>query len=96
MRYRFYLLFQLRFKPLQVPAREPDYEVFGKNDMTNEKMAERRRRAYEIFKNQQELVAQRKRENILKRLSEQKDEEQVLERTKNEYVFLLDFVGLYP
>ena len=77
-------MFQLKFKPLQVPARESDHEVFGKNDMTNEKMAERRRRAYEMFKDQQDLVAQRKREAILKRLAEQKEEEQVLDRTKLE------------
>ena len=74
----------MKFKPLQVPAREPDQEVFGKNDMTNEKMAERRRRAYEMFKDQQDLVAQRKREAILKRLAEQKEEEQVLDRTRRE------------
>ncbi|KAH3738360.1 hypothetical protein DPMN_044994 [Dreissena polymorpha] len=75
---------QLRFKPLQVPAREPDKEMFGKNDMTNEKMAERRRRAYDLFQEQQDLVAQRKREMILKRLAEQREEEQVLEKTKEE------------
>ncbi|XP_045197677.2 coiled-coil domain-containing protein 81-like isoform X3 [Mercenaria mercenaria] len=75
---------RLRFKPLQVPARESDKEVFGKNDMTNEKMAERRRRAYDLFQEQQDLVAQKKRENILKRLAEQKEEEQVLERTRYE------------
>lgn len=56
--------------------------------MTNEKMAERRRRAYELFQEQQDLVAQRKRENILKRLAEQKEEENVLERTRNEYVHI--------
>ncbi|XP_061176644.1 coiled-coil domain-containing protein 81-like isoform X3 [Saccostrea echinata] len=75
---------QLKFKPLQVPPREPDGEVFGKNDMNNEKMADRRRRAYELFREQQELVAQKKREDILKRLMEQREEEDVLERTKKE------------
>ncbi|XP_052811861.1 coiled-coil domain-containing protein 81-like isoform X2 [Mya arenaria] len=85
-RYKNALETQLRFKPLQVPAREPDKEVFGKNDMTNEKMAERRRRAFELFQEQQDLVAQRKREAILKRLAEQKEEEQVLDRTKEEMV----------
>ncbi|XP_060067467.1 coiled-coil domain-containing protein 81-like [Ylistrum balloti] len=75
---------QLRFKPLQVPPREPDNEVFGKNDMTNEKMAARRSRAYQLFREQQDLVAQRKREAILKRLSDQKEEEDVLDRTKKE------------
>ncbi|XP_033741101.1 coiled-coil domain-containing protein 81-like isoform X2 [Pecten maximus] len=75
---------QLRFKPLQVPPREADNEVFGKNDMTNEKMAARRSRAYDLFRDQQDLVAQRKREAILKRLNDQKDEEDVLDRTKKE------------
>ncbi|KAL4233395.1 Coiled-coil domain-containing protein 81 [Mactra antiquata] len=83
-RYKKALETQLRFKPLQIPPRESDNEVFGKNDMTNEKMAERRRRAYELFQEQQDLVAQRKRENILKRLAEQKEEENVLDRTRNE------------
>ena len=67
-----------------MPPREPDQEVFGKNDMTNEKMAERRRRAFDLFQDQQDLVAQRKREAILKRLAEQKEEEDVLDRTKHE------------
>lgn len=69
---------------MEVPAREADNEVFGKNDMTNDKMAERRHRAYELFKEQQDLVAQRKRETILMRLNEQKEEETVLDRTKRE------------
>ncbi|XP_069127195.1 coiled-coil domain-containing protein 81-like isoform X1 [Argopecten irradians] len=81
---------RLRFKPLQVPPREPDNEVFGKNDMTNEKMAARRSRAYDLFRDQQDLVAQKKREAILKRLNDQKEEEEVLERTKKE---LLDDRG---
>lgn len=75
---------QLRFKPLQVPPREPDNEVFGKNDMTNEKMAARRSRAFDLFRDQQDLVAQKKRETILKRLGDQKEEEDVLARTKRE------------
>ncbi|KAK3577401.1 hypothetical protein CHS0354_032249 [Potamilus streckersoni] len=75
---------QLRFKPLQVPPREPDNEVFGKNDMTNEKMAERRRRAYDLFQEQQDLVAHKKREAILKRLAEQREEEDVLDQTKKD------------
>ena len=69
---------------MQVPPREPDTEVFGKNDMTNEKMADRRRRANDLFRDQQDLVAQKKRGAILKRLAEQKEEEDVLDRTKRE------------
>lgn len=79
-----YNIFQLKFKPVQVPPRESDNEVFGKNDVTNEKMAERRRKAYNLFKEQQDLVAQQKREEILKRLQEQREEEEILKATKNE------------
>ncbi|XP_076077842.1 coiled-coil domain-containing protein 81-like isoform X3 [Mytilus galloprovincialis] len=75
---------RLRFKPVQVPPREPDHEVFGKHDMNNEKMAEKRRKAYDLFKEQQDLVAQKKREEILKRLQEQREEEDILQATKNE------------
>ncbi|KAK7107042.1 coiled-coil domain-containing protein 81-like [Littorina saxatilis] len=74
---------QLRFKPVPIPPREPDYEVFGKNDTTNEKIAERRRRAHLLFQEQQDLVGQRKREAILKRLAEQDREQAVLEKTKD-------------
>jgi len=52
--------------------------------MNNDKMADRRRRAYELFREQQDLVAQRKRENILRRLNDQRDEEDTLDRTKRE------------
>ena len=69
-----------------MPEREPDNEVFGKNDMTNEKMAERRRRAYNLFQEQQALVEHRKRDAILARLAEQQKEEQVLDRAKKEWV----------
>ncbi|XP_041353947.1 coiled-coil domain-containing protein 81-like isoform X2 [Gigantopelta aegis] len=75
---------QLKFKPLPIPACEADGEIFGKNDLTNEKMLEKRRKAYELFQSQQELVAQKKRETILKKLCEQKEEEEILERTKRE------------
>ena len=69
---------------MQVPPREPDNEVFGKNDMNNEKMAARRGQAFDLFKEQQELVAEKKRGAILKRLTEQKEEEDILTRTKQE------------
>ncbi|RUS77013.1 hypothetical protein EGW08_015238 [Elysia chlorotica] len=75
---------QLRFKPLPMPEREPDTEVFGKNDMTNEKMAERRRRAFNLFQEQQSLVEQRKRDAILARLADQQKEEDVLQRARDD------------
>ena len=76
--------FQLKFKPQPIPPYEADGEIFGKNDMTNEKMMEKRRKAHELFKSQQELVAQKKRETILKRICEQKEEEEVIARAKRE------------
>lgn len=74
----------MRNKPLPIPSKEADKEIFGKNDMNNEKMAERRQLAHNLFREQQDLVAQRKREAILKRLAEQREEEAVLQRTKRE------------
>lgn len=75
---------QLRFKPLPMPEREADNEVFGKNDTTNEIMAERRRRAYMLFNEQQGLVEHKKRDAILSRLAEQQKEEMVLQRAKED------------
>lgn len=71
-----------------LPEREPDGEVFGKNDMNSEKMAERRHKAYNLFKEQQAVVEQRKRDAILARLAEQQQEEKMLKRAKDEYVLL--------
>ncbi|XP_046583248.1 LOW QUALITY PROTEIN: coiled-coil domain-containing protein 81-like [Haliotis rubra] len=75
---------RLRFKPVPMPSCEPDSEVFGKNDMNNEKMAERRQRAHNLFREQQDFVSQKKRDIILKRLREQKEEEETLSRTRKE------------
>ncbi|XP_059150161.1 coiled-coil domain-containing protein 81-like [Physella acuta] len=75
---------QLRFKPVQMPDKEPDNEVFGKNDMNNEKLEERRRRAYNIAQEQKALVEQKKRDAILAKLAEQQVEEEVLDRAKND------------
>ncbi len=77
---------QVRFKPLPIPARVSDSSepVFGKNDMNNEKMAERRRWAHDLYKEQLQTVENKKRAAILKRLEEQKEEEEMLRRTKRE------------
>lgn len=82
----FFSFLQLRFKPLPIPARVSDSSepIFGKNDMTNEKMFERRRIAHELYKEQLQTVEQRKRDAILQRLHEQKEEENVLRKTKHE------------
>ena len=60
--------------------------IFGKNDMNNEKMMERRKHAYDMYQDQLTTVEQRKREAILRRLQDQREEEDMLKRTKDESV----------
>ncbi len=52
--------------------------------MTNEGLQERRRIAHGLYKEQVATVEQKKREAILKRLNDQKEEESMLQRTKQE------------
>ena len=73
-------------KPEPIPygysnAGEP---YFGKNDTNEEKLAERRKRAKDIYLEQMNLVDQKKREAILKQLADQKNDEEVLNRTRQE------------
>ncbi|XP_066275637.1 coiled-coil domain-containing protein 81-like isoform X3 [Branchiostoma lanceolatum] len=77
---------QVRFKPLPLPKAVSDSKkpIFGLNDMTNEKLAEQRRRAQNLYKEQLDAVAQRKREAILKHLTEQKEEGDMLARTRQD------------
>lgn len=86
---RFTLTFlQVNVRPPSLPDKEPDGEVFGKHDMNSDKMAERRKKAYSLLQEQKSLVDQRKRDAILARLAEQRQEEEMLKRAKNEYVLL--------
>ena len=82
----FVVIYQVRFKPLPIPARLPDSSspVFGKNDITAEKMAERRSIAHNLYKEQLGTIEQRKRDAILRRLNDQKEEEEMLKRTRKE------------
>lgn len=78
------IFLQLRYKPVPLPPREPDIEIFGKNDMNNEKIAERRRRACQLSQEQQNLVSQRKRDALLRQLADQEHDQMVLESLKKE------------
>ncbi|XP_019623280.1 PREDICTED: coiled-coil domain-containing protein 81-like isoform X3 [Branchiostoma belcheri] len=86
---------QVRFKPLPLPKAVSDSKkpIFGLNDMTNEKLAEQRRRAQNLYKEQLDAVAQRKREAILKHLTAQKEEGEMLARTRQD--LLNDRAGRY-
>ena len=76
----------MRCKPLPIPALEPDSKapIFGVSDATDEKLMERKARAQQLYQEQLEMVAQRKRDAILKDLRNQKDESDMLERTRRE------------
>lgn len=56
---------------------------------------EQRRRAHELYREQIALVEQRKREAILKRFEEQKQEEDMLHRNKHELVEISLSVTLF-
>jgi len=86
--YRKALDTQVRCKPLPMPALEPDSKVpiFGVLDATDEKLIERKARAHHLYQEQLEMVAQRKRDAILKDLRNQKEESDMLERTRRDII----------
>jgi len=58
---------------------------FGVNDMTTDKLQERRLQAMEIFRQQKEVVEQRQRQQLLKQIREQEYETRALDAMKDEY-----------
>ncbi|CAH3176184.1 unnamed protein product [Porites evermanni] len=86
--YRKALDTQVRCKPLPIPALEPDSKapIFGVSDATDEKLMERKVRAQQLYQEQLEMVAQRKRDAILKDLRNQKEESDMLERTRRDII----------
>ncbi|XP_038234594.1 LOW QUALITY PROTEIN: coiled-coil domain-containing protein 81 [Dermochelys coriacea] len=79
---------QIKLKPIQLPVCEPDSAdlIFGKSDMTNEKLAEKRHRAQEFYKHQLHSAAQQKRTAIVNQLVEQRREADMLQRAKREWI----------
>lgn len=75
---------QVKMKPSFAPPPEPEITepVFGLNDMTNEKLAEKKRRAQEISKHQLQTAAERKRLAVLNDLVQQRKESDMLHSTK--------------
>lgn len=86
--YRKALDSQVRCKPLPIPALEPDSKapIFGVFDATYEKLIERKARAHQLYQEQLEMVAQRKRDAILSDLRNQKEESDMLERTRRDII----------
>jgi hypothetical protein len=57
---------------------------FGLNDMSTEKLKERRLHAMEIVRQQKELVEQRQRQQLLKQIRDQEYETKTLNTIKQE------------
>lgn len=74
-------------KSYQLPRAEPDGEVFGKNDMNDERLAEIRQRERDTFLMHKDLVEQRKREDLLRQVREQENDAETIQKVKEEYVY---------
>lgn len=64
------------------------------NDMTRERLQERRLHAMEILRQQKETVEQRQRQLLLKQMRDQEYETNVLQSIKQEYLILSDLFCL--
>ncbi|XP_018408742.1 PREDICTED: coiled-coil domain-containing protein 81 [Nanorana parkeri] len=84
MSYKSALDTQVKMKPSFAPPAEPKITEpgFGRNDMGNDKLAERKRRAQEVSKHQLQTVAERKRLAVLNDLVQQRKESDMLQSTK--------------
>ncbi|XP_078493295.1 coiled-coil domain-containing protein 81 isoform X4 [Ciona intestinalis] len=87
-RYQKALSAQIRSKPLPLPKAEPDSKdpIFGRFDATNEKLLEQRERSRNLLKSQLEMVSEKKKNSILQHLGKQKEESEMLQRTKHELI----------
>jgi len=76
----------MRNKPPEPPL-EPDEPYFGLNDMSTEKLQERRLHAIEIVRQRKDVIEQRQRQQLLKQIQEQEYEIKALNMMNEEYVF---------
>ncbi len=65
-----------------MPISEPETPYFGLNDMSTEKLKERRLHAMEIARQQKELIEQRQRQQLLKQIRDQEYESKTLDAMK--------------
>ncbi|XP_033001979.1 coiled-coil domain-containing protein 81 [Lacerta agilis] len=77
---------QIKMRPAPLPEYEPDSAgvIFGKNDMTNEKLGERKKRSQEYSKCQLQAAAEQKRAAILRELIDQRRAADMLQRAKEQ------------
>ncbi|MEE6473057.1 hypothetical protein FKM82_009833 [Ascaphus truei] len=77
---------QVKIRPLfQMPSEPEGQESpFGKHDMNSEKLAEKKKRAHEVYKQQLQAAAERKRMAILNELVQQRKEVEMLQMSKQQ------------
>nr|XP_033806439.1 coiled-coil domain-containing protein 81 isoform X3 [Geotrypetes seraphini] len=77
---------QLKMKPLPLPVYEPDTSamLFGKYDTTYETLAERKQRAYNIYKQQLQAVVEKNTMAVLNQLIQQRKESEILEKSRQQ------------
>ncbi|KAH0625220.1 hypothetical protein JD844_033509 [Phrynosoma platyrhinos] len=78
----------VKMKPAPLPEYVPDSAeaIFGKNDMNNEKMEERRKRAREYYKYQLQAAADHRRAAILSQLVDQRKAADMIERARKQWM----------
>nr|XP_056714619.1 coiled-coil domain-containing protein 81 [Euleptes europaea] len=79
---------QIKMKPARLPPCEPNSNeaIFGKNDMSKEKMEERRKLSQEFSRHQLQASANRKRAAILSELIDQRRATQMTERARKQWI----------
>ena len=63
------------------------------NDMTSDKLKERRLHAMEIVRQQKDLIEQRQRQQLLKQIRDQEYESKALNAMKQGYDYLFLFIN---
>lgn len=71
---------QVRNKPSALPTGEPSMPYFGLNDMSTEKLLERRLHAVDLSRQQKDVVEQRERQHLLEQIRDQEYESTILTR----------------
>lgn len=79
---------KIRTKPFPLPKAESDSTepIFGKNDATNLKLLEQKERSRTLLKDQLHAVSEKKKNVILNQLTKQKEENEMLAKTRNELI----------
>ncbi len=76
--------YQVKTKPSGLPRAEPDSQIFGDLDAKNERLALMKKREIETLQFHKDLVEQRKREQLLRQITEQEKDAEDVERVKEE------------